>query len=239
MKPQLYMPSSQRDLFLDKHDFYMKQVKTRVLGNFKNIENEADKFAQEIYERIGSTHSDDEIDMADAAEIAEDRGHEFYMLLSDMRTQTTLGTMAALYHQWDKDVRGFLEDQLSNFYDPDKVTKFVWGCNINKVFEILEGFGWPIRQEKWFSLLNACRLIVNVYKHGKGSSLDELIRDYPQYLKGPVDDIPIASFLTIKFHEDLEVTEEEFDQIAGAIRQFWLDFPERQFPIADTGTDGN
>lgn len=239
MKAQLYMWSGQREFFLARHDFYMEQVKTRVLGNFRNMGEEADQVAHKAYDRIGSVYSDGDGDMAAAAETAMDRGHEFYMLLSDMRTQTTLGAMAALYHQWDKDIRGFLEGELSHSYDRDQVTKFAWGSNIDKIFETLEEFGWPIRQAQWFPRLNASRLIVNVHKHGKGQSLDELIRDYPQYLKGPLDGIAIASFMTTPDHEELAVTEEEFNQIADAIRQFWVDLPERLFLAAEPGTDGN
>ena len=209
-----------------------------MLSNFDNMEKEANRVAEEVYDRIGSEYSDGTGDMADAAEAAEDRGVAFYALLNDMKIQTTLGAMASLYHQWEKDFRDFIEHELSHAYDRDEVTKCVWRSNITELFKVLEEFGWPIRQTQCFQLLDACRLIVNVFKHGKGQSLDELARDYPQYLKGPFDGIAKASFLTIPEHEDLSITEEEFDYIAGAIRQFWTDFPERLFPVAETDPDG-
>ena len=34
MEPQIYMSSGVRQLFLARHDFYMEQVKLRVLRNF-------------------------------------------------------------------------------------------------------------------------------------------------------------------------------------------------------------
>ncbi len=76
---------------------------------------------------------------------------------------------------------------------------------------------------------------MNVYKHGKGQSLDELVRDHPRYLKSPLDGIAEASFLTTVDHDDLAITEAEFDEIAGAIRQFWMNFPERLFFVASSG----
>ena len=136
MEPQIYMSSGVRQLFLARHDFYMEQVKARVLRNFDNMEKDADQVADEIYDRLGSEYSEDG-DMAAAAETAHEHGLEFYMLLSNMETQTSLGAMASLYHQWDKDFRDFMERELSHAYEQS---------DINKLFDTVEEFGWPIRQ---------------------------------------------------------------------------------------------
>ena len=78
---------------------------------------------------------------------------------------------------------------------------------------------------------------MNVYKHGKGDSLDSLIELYPQYLKGRFSDSAESSFVATPRHEDLAVTEEEFDQIGEGIRQFWTDFPRRLVLATDPDTD--
>ena len=98
---------------------------------------------------------------------------------------------------------------------------------IEELFDTIEKFGWPIREASFFHLLCSCRLIVNVYKHGKGPALDALIKNYPQYLKGRYKDSVESSSLAAPRHEDLAVTEAEFDQIGEGIRQFWTDFPKR------------
>ena len=219
-------------MLLARHDFYMEQVKVRVLGNFGNMEKEADRVAEEVYRRIESKCSDGDEDMAAAAETALEHGEGFYLLLSDMKTQTTFGALASLYHQWEKDFRGFMERELSDVHHRDNIKKFIWRWNTRELFEILEKFGWSVRQAQWYPLLNACRLIVNVYKHGKGLALDELSQDYPQYLKKPFDVTVEEAFPISPDHEDLLLTEEEFEQIAGALRQFWVDFPERLFLTA-------
>lgn len=226
---QIYMWSGEREMLLARHDFYMEQVKVRVLGNFGNIEMEANKVAEEVYDRIKSECSDGYEDMAAATETALEHGEGFYMLLSDMKIQTTLGALASLYHQWEKDFRGFMERELSEAYGPGKKTSFVWQSSTNQLFDFLEKLGWYLRRAEWFPLLNTCSSIVNVYKHGKGRSLDELSRDYPQYLKRPFE-VTVEEALPINpDHEDLLLEEEEFNQIAGALRQFWVDFPERLF----------
>ena len=150
MEPQIYMWSGIRERFLARHDFYMEQVKARVLDNFDNMEEEANRVAEELYDRIGSTFPEGAGDMAAAAETAFEHGAEFYMLLRDMKSQTILGALASLYHQWDKTFRDFMESELSRAYDRDQVTKYVWQSNIEKLFDILEKFGWSVRQAEWF-----------------------------------------------------------------------------------------
>ena len=231
MEPQIYMWSGAREIFLARHDFYIEQVRVRVLNNFDNMEEEADRVAQEVYDRIGSTYSDGDVDMSVAADTAMEHGLGFYLLLSEMKSQTMLGAVASLYHQWDKTLRGFMERELSHTYDRDEVTKCIWPSNIEELFNLLEEFGWPLRQAQWYPPIKACHLIVNVYKHGKGRSLDELAQNYPQYLKGLFENTTETSLPRPPDHEDLEVTDEEFDHIAAALRQFWVEFPERLVPV--------
>ena len=90
MKPKIYMWSSWRSAYLARHDFYMEQVRARVLRNFDNMEEEAEQINNEIAERLASLRSEGG-DMAAAAEIARHDGMEFFMFLSHLKTQTTLG----------------------------------------------------------------------------------------------------------------------------------------------------
>ena len=54
MKPQILMWSSERNHLLARHDFYMEQVKVRLLRNFDNMEEEAKQINNEIYERLAA-----------------------------------------------------------------------------------------------------------------------------------------------------------------------------------------
>lgn len=229
MEREVYLWSGERDLILARHDFCVEQMKARVLRGFDNMEAEADRVSEEVYERIGAMWSDDSGDMSVAAETAIEHGVDFYMMLSDLKNQTTLSALASLFHQWEKDFRTFLEKELSRYFERKQIAKLCWQPNIGKLFHVLEECGWRLRELQWFQHVRACRLIVNVYKHGKGRSLDELARNHPQYLKGPHSDLGLTPWLTTPDHEDLLLTENEFDQIANALRQFWVDFPERLF----------
>ena len=50
MKPKIYMWSSWRSAYLARHDFYMEQVRARVLRNFDNMEEEAEQINNKIAE---------------------------------------------------------------------------------------------------------------------------------------------------------------------------------------------
>jgi len=75
--------------------------------------------------------------------------------------------------------------------------------------------------------IDVCRLVVNVFKHGKGNSLDALAQRYPQYLG---DNLPQYEFMKSHLdHEALTIAQNDLDDFAGAIRAFWSEFPERLY----------
>jgi hypothetical protein len=226
MKPQLYLDISQRRHIIERHDFYVAQVKTRVLSHFVDIENEAECFAETEYQRLGSMGSGEHGDMCAVAEAAEARAQNFYALLSDLKKQTLLGALAGCYHQWDKELRGFLERELMHNFQANDVQKLAWSKNVT---DVLKQFGWDIRERAFFLLIDACRLIVNVYKHGKGPSLDVLAKYYPIYLRNSLSDGVWPGLSQHVDHEWLDLSEVQFDEIAAAMRQFWDGFPERLY----------
>jgi hypothetical protein len=169
-----------------RHDFYVEQVKAKVLSQFGDIESEAERYGNAEYDRLGELPGDEDSDMAEIAEEAMARAQNFYGLLSDLKKQMILGALAGMYHQWEKDLREFIERELRHNYAPETVAKVAWGANIADVFKVLSDFGWNYSACHFFSRIDACRLIVNVYKHGKGQSLEELARRYPEYLNVPL-----------------------------------------------------
>jgi hypothetical protein len=217
-----------RQVLLERHDFYVEQVKAKVLSQFRDIESEAERYGNAEYDRLGELPGDEDSDMAEIAEEAMGRAQNFYGLLSDLKKQMILAALGGMYHQWEKDLREFIERELRHNYTPETVAKVAWGANIADVFKVLSDFGWNYSACHFFSRIDACRLIVNVYKHGKGQSLEELARRYPEYLNVPLafEGERRADFLN---HEWLSVSEAQFDDIAAALRSFWEVFPERLF----------
>src|SRR5690349_6591649 len=116
MEPQLYMWDGVRESILRRHDFYVKQVKERILSQFEDIEDQAENYFKNEYERLGSLPFHEDIDMSEIVEWANGRAQEFYGLLHDLKKQMLFGSLAGMYHQWDKELREFFEMELRHNY---------------------------------------------------------------------------------------------------------------------------
>lgn len=230
LKLQLYMWHGTRSLYLDRHDFYVEQIKERVFPPFRDIEAQAEAYADAAYEKLCAMPGDENIELADLAESAHDQSVDFYAMLSDLKKQVLLGGLAGLYHQWDKDLRDFLEHELQHYLKSDAAVESSWHPTIGKIFDSLKQFGWDCTAEPFYQKIEACRLIVNAYKHGKGKSLDDLAAQFPEYLPNPIPETS-ALFTGNEYldPEWLDVSEAQFEELAAAIRQFWERFPERSF----------
>lgn len=231
MSKLMLWPDNRQDL-LHRHDFFVEQTKRRVLRGFDDIVDEANEYADAEYERLGSLPSFGGGDMSDVADTAWDRAVEHFMMLSALRTQTTLGALASLYHQWEKDFRSFLDLSLSGFIAKPRRKALCWGEPIERLFDKLEASGWPLRKTAWYPLIDACRLVVNVHKHGEGPSLEQLVESHPHYFRGPFDTLSGDSDPWRRFvdYRGLAVSEDQFDEIAAALRRFWIEFPEEICP---------
>lgn len=227
MSPQIYLATATREIMLERHDFFFGEVQSRVLAQFANVDGEADAYLKEEFERLRRRFDDGRHDEADVAEWAHDAAIGFHALLTDLRKQMLLGALAGLYHQWEKDLRDFLERELVRSFEREDVEKLVWKPSLDPIFDCLSQFGWNCRDAAFYADLNACRLVVNVHKHGKGRSLKDLATTYPEFLPGGE---PFKSWAFLKsqpHHDWLELTEEQLRRLASALRQFWVEIPER------------
>jgi hypothetical protein len=178
--------------------------------------------------------------MGDAADAATDAMHEFYSSLSELKKQMHLGTLAGLYHQWEKNLRDFLEHELNHYLLKEQADKHAWYGDIAKVFDLLNEFGWDCRSAFFWEKLNACRLAVNAYKHRKGASLGELGRNHQEHLKHPFPEkLRSTRPSSVINYEWLEVSEAQFDEIACALRAFWEHFPDRLYYPENRTADAN
>lgn len=215
-----------RQSLIEGHLFYVEQAKKRLLSQFNNIEAEADKAVEEWLERSNEWFDPDRHDPGDFYEVASDAGIEFYSLLSDMRDQTRLGVVAGMFHEWDKKLRDWLVREIQHWHRGDNVARKVWSADFEQITELLAAIGWEVRCADYFSRLDACRLVVNVHKHGKGKSLDELKRKYPEYFDDKLSKLWGEEHLD---HTDITLNEDQIQSFSDAIIRFWRDVPERIF----------
>lgn len=213
-----------RQSLIEKHRFYVDQARSRLLSQFGNIESEADKAGADWLELAGH-HFDPERDcLEDFYEAAEDKSISFYQLLEEMRDNTRLSVVAGFYHELDKQLRDWMEREINKLHVGDDVRKKIWLQNFESLVDFFALFDWKIRSKPYYATLNACRLVVNVYKHGEGSSFQDLKSQYSEYIRSDV-----SSNMDFKDYTDLEVSELQIDEFSASIVAFWNDVPERIF----------
>jgi hypothetical protein len=217
-----------RDALIRAHDFYVSQAKARLLTRFGNIEAEADQAAKDALEAYKPRFDPDRHDPSDFYESAHEVGLEFYELLTDMREDTRLGVIAGFFQHWEKKLRQWLADETVKWHRDGEVTAAIWKVKIEDLFDLIESWGWALRQEPWFKDLDCCRMVVNVHKHGDGPSLNALALAYPQYLPSPFSALqgfgPVSN--NNPSHEHLTVNDNDLDVFAGSIVEFWRAVPE-------------
>ncbi len=216
-----------RESLVKRQLFYMEEARRRLLSQFEEIEAEADQAAEDWLEVRSQHFYPDRDDPVDFYEAANEAGIEFYGLLNEMREQTRLSVVAGMFHEWDKQLRDWLTREIRHWHDGVSVRSKIWSADFGQLADLLESFGWNLRNTEYFRPLDGCRLVVNVYKHGDGKSLDELKSRYPEYLAdsrgGLGGDVPDPK---AGVHTDLNVSDEQWQAFSDAILAFWRSVPE-------------
>jgi len=231
------MWSGYREQLIERHEFYVQQAKTRLLEQFTDaaISKEADRISDESWEARGHSFNPDHDDPADDAEDAYQDGVWRYQLLTELRESVRINIIAGFFHGWEKALRQWLVDEVRHSHHGESLSNQIWSANFDDLNELLESFGWSLKSSPWFASLDACRLVVNVHKHGNGSSLKALNETYPQFLVHPLAGIIAedSKLTEQKNHEHLQIKMSDLEDFANAITSFWREVPDsvldRQF----------
>lgn len=230
------MDPGYRDQLIEKHKFYVQQAKKRLLEQFTDaaISEEADAVADESWERRGRNFNPDYDDPGDNAEDAEQDGVWRYQLLIELRDNVRLNIVSGFFHTWEKTLREWIVLQVRFWHRGDNVKDRLWSAKLNDLFALLETHGWELRAAPFFPALDACRLIVNVHKHGDGTSLKELSANHPRYLVHPLNGLQnqLSNQWFTPKHDHLTITDDDLDVFAEAIIEFWTQVPLEMFDQA-------
>lgn len=221
---QMWEPHRQ-DLMAE-HRFYVEQARKRLLSQFENLEAEADKAAEEHLEKMSIHFNPDKHDPSDFYEAAHDKGIEFYQLLSDMHENTRLSVVAGMFHQWDKKLRDWIVREMHHWHHGENAAGSIWKVDVSALMDFLVAFGFNVKALPCYERLDAMRLVVNVFKHGNGRSLDELKESFPEFISDPFGgDSDHQFFLHYLEHTDMKVSDAHLGQFSEAILDFWLAVP--------------
>lgn len=224
-----------RQSLMAEHLFYVDQARRRLLSQFDDIDAEAERAAAEWLQNNSNRFDSDRHDPGDFEEQAYDAAIAFHGLMIDLREQTQLSIVAGMFHEWEKQLRNWLVREIQHWHRGDNVKQAVWKKNLGNIFDLLEGLDWTVRSRSYFPILDACRLVVNVYKHGEGDSLVELKQQYPEYLNDPLSQIgELSSGLDYLDHTHMKVTDEQIQAFSDAILAFWKGVPENIFNEVST-----
>ncbi len=227
------MDPGYRDQLVEKHVFYVQQAKKRLLEQFTDaaISQEADGVADASWDRRGQNFNPDYDDPADGAEDAYHDGVWRYQLLMELRDNVRLNIVSGFFHTWEKTLREWMVLQVQSWHRGETVRDKLWRSPIPDLFDLLEGFGWPLRAAPFFPALDACRLIVNVHKHGDGPALKDLAAQYPRYLVHPLSTLQnqLSKPWFKPKHDHLKIDNVDLDAFADAITAFWSQVPLEMF----------
>ncbi len=193
-----------------------------MLSQFQNIGEESEKYADEWLNKAGQYFDPDRHDSGDFEEQAYFESIEFYQMLEDMLNRTRLSIVAGIFHEWEKQLKTWIVQESRHWpwHCGDETKKAIWKANFGDVTALFESIGWLIRDKSYCNSLNKCRLVVNAYKHGSGSALEEIKADYPEFL-------PCFYYVD---HTHLKVDETHITEFSDSIIAFWNDVPEYIWP---------
>ncbi|WP_147200834.1 hypothetical protein [Pantoea sp. CCBC3-3-1] len=210
-------------IILEPHTFYVAEARRRLLSQFNDISREADKKEQQVYEALGRSFNPDYDDEFDSAERAYQEGISHYLNLHEMQNIVTLALTAGMYHQFDKALRDKLSREVSHWQDRDIWEPMIWNLDLPQVIELMDWIGLGVTGKPFYPKINACRLVVNVYKHGYGQSHKTLIETFPEYY--PQTFAHSMPRYSDPRPEQLKVSEAQFVEFSDAIEAFWRSFP--------------
>lgn len=219
-----------RQNLIAEHRFYIEQARKRLLSQFENIGAEADRAAEEHLAKLSVHFNPDIHDGSEFYETAHEKGIEFYQLLSDMHETTRLSVIAGMFYQWDKKLRDWIVREMHHWHHGENATRSIWKAEAPEIMKFLVAVGFNVKALPSYEQLEAMRLVVNVFKHGNGRSLDELKNAFPEFISDPLGGYGDRRFLFHYLdHTDMKVTDAHLNQFSEAILDFWKDVPKEIF----------
>lgn len=218
-----------KNKLIEENNFFYEQAMKRLLGQFADgdMARDAERFADETYEKMGQHFNPDVHDESSFAEDAWSAGTEFYQLLVEMRDDVRLGLVATMFHNWEKELRDWISHEVRHWNRSEMLKRSIWTATLDELYNLLKDIGFDVRAKAYYPSIDALRMVVNVFKHGDGTSLDNLDKHYPQFTAKSRESV-FAKHLNIRLidYKHVEITDADFKEFSGALSAFWLDMPD-------------
>lgn len=223
-----------RQSLIDQHLFYVEQAKARLLVQFSefNTKESAEQFIKswmkENQYRFDPSFHDEGDFYAEAC--------ERYHALLDLGNQARLSILAGMYHKWDKQFRQWLVDEIKYWCSSEALRQKIWKVNGGDLVGLMKSVGWNLSEQPYYPVMEACRLVVNVYKHGDGQAVGDLRTQHSKYLVDEFADTALTSsdpFYRPLNYTHLKINDAHIQEFSDAIVAFWNNVPDNIYDDKD------
>lgn len=230
MKSHLYLHDLLRKYYKSEIHSFVEVLNKKLFPAFLNIEAESDDIADEYYEAVCQSDGIEDYDLAEAAEVAFEKGLDHYLCSNLVKYEFTAMSIATLYILWEQQVRRFLYREMRHTFEID-FTRF---CT-KGIKEIKDYFAYHnlnIESLQCWDKIDELRLLCNIIKHGDGTSADQLLAKNsnlfkPEFNKSQ-DGLPLETTL---LEETLNISQDLFNDYASILISFWNELPERAYSL--------
>lgn len=152
----------------------------RISPAFANLEAEANQKAQEFWDRKMEEPVGEEPDDAAAiAEQAQEEALDWYLETEQLHYDMNGVFCGAIFRLVERFLKRFVARELLPFRHEEQVPR--WG--LERMRKEYAKAGFCLDAIPWFKKVDTLRLVNNVFKHGEGPSLEELLKREPQFFK--------------------------------------------------------
>ena len=217
----LYIDST----FIPQLEAFKRCFLEKVLPSFDGLKEEAEKMAEEEFERLSKSPGSSYTDPVDLAEKAYEKSIDYYIVMTNMRYGIIGLFIVGLYHLFEQHLFLFYKKVILKPHEEDKIKSNPGFPSLKKCFKEkdidLESLGS-------YEQIDTLRLICNVIKHAEGGSVDKLRKRKPEYFNPPEVPKIFESLKGIKISpvmplsgEDLKIPIKDFVEYCDAVVNFW------------------
>lgn len=224
MRNGFFWATQARDFWLEEVAVLRESVFVRVLPAFEDVEEEADRVAQEKWMALGEQSGPSE-NPGDLAEVAREAGISFYLTRMAARQGLVNLFCVALHHLLEQQLLFLLRRELL----PKRLEYHSTYLTRQEVVDRLAEQGIRIDSFPEWVRIDELRLVANVAKHAEGSSAEELKARRPDLFTPPILKReleaplwgPKGRILNPMSGEDLWVSDQDLEAFFESVLAFW------------------
>jgi hypothetical protein len=226
MKSQIYTSEMTRDLHIRQIKEFTWPFYYKILPQFKNIETEAEKVANDYWHEVMSLPYEESLslDPGDFAEQAQNHGIDHYMMMTLGLYTSTVAWHATLFEFFHQQIRLFLFSEMRHCFGIELKNFCSKFSEIKEVFDL---HNFDVTTMDSWNIIYELQILCNTIKHGDGDSLERLRKIAPNRFRTQ-DEIDLFDlYKTTLLEITLNVNGETLEQYQNALIEFWKNLPER------------